>query len=351
MTNEQLLPFRALPHILGAFETFHETVLFDRSGKIQGGLPDDVGPGLGALEDALEHLGDEGVYEPLREAVQYLRQAEQTLRKPSADPSVAFLEQRRDYCRALRTLYPIRGEIPELAPYWLLPSVLGERDALEAPSPDADAAVGLVSVPSSSAHPRATLYVPESYTPSKRWPVVIALHGAYGHGEEYVFSWLRPAKSRGFLVIAPNSADVTWSILQPPRDANAILALLDNVAGQYAIDPDRILLTGLSDGGTFTYLTGLPNEDRFRALAPIAGDFHAMMDPMLRRKMGQALPTLIVHGALDPIFPVRSIRSAVELMSHLEYEVTYEELPEWGHAYPYSIHERLVLPWFEDLCR
>ena len=209
--------------------------------------------------------------------------------------------------------------------------------------------MGLLEQPSGERHAAYSLYVPEAYTPSRQWPVIVALHGAYGRGREYLLSWLRPAKSRGYLVVAPSSADVTWSILRPHRDAGAILAVVDDVASRYAIDPSRVLLTGLSDGGTFTYLAGLPNAPRFAALAPVAGDFHAMMDPMLRRKLGQNLPILIVHGARDPIFPVRSIRSAVELMSHLDYQVDYEELPDWGHAYPYSIHERLVLPWFEAL--
>jgi hypothetical protein len=26
----------------------------------------------------------------------------------------------------------------------------------------------------------------------------------------------------------------------------------------------------------------------------------------------------------------------------------YKELPDWGHAYTYSINETLVLPWFES---
>ena len=29
--------------------------------------------------------------------------------------------------------------------------------------------------------------------------------------------------------------------------------------------------------------------------------------------------------------------------------VSYTELPDWGHAYTYSINETLVLPWFEQL--
>ncbi len=343
-----LSAFDTLPELLGAFETFHETVLFDRSGTLQGSLPDTLPDALAALETAGAEL-DAPFATALREALGHLRDAEQVLAKRAPDPSIAFLQQRRSFAEAMHQLYPLRGELPSLASFWLLPSAFGEREALETASPDNDAPVGLFERPAGKGFGAYSLYVPESYTASRAWPVVVALHGAYGRGREYLLTWLRPAKSRGLIVVAPSSADVTWSILRPHRDASAILAVIDDVATRYAIDPARVLLTGLSDGGTFTYLAGLPNAGRFAGLAPVAGDFHAMMDPMLRRELGQTLPILIVHGARDPIFPVRSIRSAVELMSHLDYRVDYEELPDWGHAYPYSIHERLVLPWFEAL--
>jgi hypothetical protein len=29
--------------------------------------------------------------------------------------------------------------------------------------------------------------------------------------------------------------------------------------------------------------------------------------------------------------------------------IIYKELPDWGHAYTYSINETLVLPWFDNL--
>ena len=67
-------------------------------------------------------------------------------------------------------------------------------------------------------------------------------------------------------------------------------------------------LSGLSDGGTFTYLLGLGRPDLFAGIAPVAGDFTGMMDDMLRRRQGQNLPICIVHGAHDHIFPVDAIR-------------------------------------------
>ncbi len=36
-------------------------------------------------------------------------------------------------------------------------------------------------------------------------------------------------------------------------------------------------------------------------------------------------------------------------LKSLGYNLKYEELPDWGHAFPYSINERLLMPWFESL--
>ena len=52
--------FDTLPELLGAFETFHETVLFDRSGTLQGGLPETLPAALGALEAAAGSPGGPG---------------------------------------------------------------------------------------------------------------------------------------------------------------------------------------------------------------------------------------------------------------------------------------------------
>jgi hypothetical protein len=37
------------------------------------------------------------------------------------------------------------------------------------------------------------------------------------------------------------------------------------------------------------------------------------------------------------------------MLTDLGCNLKYVELAEWGHAFPYSINERLVLPWFESL--
>ena len=262
--------------------------------------------------------------------------------------SLTAMDMRRSLSRGLQVLYGIRAHTPTLAEYWLLPDVVGQQDALETPAQDADAPAGVIHRRRTAPEADYSLYVPESYTPNRNWPLIICLHGAYGRGDHHIWSWLRPAKSRGYILLAPKSLDVTWSILQPERDAQSVVGMLEGVCGEYAVDRNRVYLSGLSDGGTYTYLLGLGRPDLFAGIAPVAGDFHGIMDDMLRRKQGIDLPIFITHGALDHIFPVETIRSGYSLLGRLGYKAAYEELPDWGHSYCSFVNEEKVMPWFES---
>ena len=81
----------------------------------------------------------------------------------------------------------------------------------------------------------------------------------------------------------------------------------------------------------------------------MAGEMHEIGDSLVRGGAGRELPLYVVHGARDHIFPVATQRSTTALLQRLGYRVTYDELPDWGHAYPYRINEQRLLPWFESL--
>ena len=255
----------------------------------------------------------------------------------------------RALCRGMDRLYQVREYLPTLGNYWLLPEAMPNREALEAASPDADVPVGVIHHRGTDKHADYSLYVPESYSPRQKWPLIICLHGAGGRGDTYIWSWLRAAKSKGYMLLSPKSVDVTWSVLRPPLDVGSITSMFEEVCDAYSVDKSRVFLSGLSDGGTFTYLFGLRSAEMFAGIAPIAGDFHPIMDGMLRQEQGKDLPIYIVHGVHDTIFPVVSIRQGHQLLARLGYNSTYEELADWGHAYTTGINARLVMPWFDSL--
>jgi len=264
--------------------------------------------------------------------------------KPSQQWTVAFLYSRNAFCNGLYALYELRDQLPIVAAHFLLPG---------ATAPVADASngtpTGFIQRKRNDDRADYTLYIPEDYSPDKPLPLIVALHGGYGRGSEYVWTWLRPARSGGYAILAPKSLGDTWDMSVPSYDTRSVVRMFDEVAREYAIDRSRVYLTGLSDGGIFTYILGLERSQLFRGLAPVAGALHMVVDQMLREGRGKDTPFLVIHGVHDFIFPVTFTRQTCNLLTQIGYNVKYEELPDWGHAFPYSINERMVLPWFEGL--
>jgi phospholipase/carboxylesterase len=348
--EEQLL------HFLRTFEAVQEDIHIARAGESQRRMRDAVGETLAQLTTELAALTPpeavHGFHTKLREAVALCADSHTTFLN-AAGPSFAqsFLDSRQALCRGLYLLYEIRAQLPVLQQHWVLPAAVSSLPTIEATSAGVDALVGFSHKPRTNTHAEYSLYVPENYTPQQTWPLIICLHGGYGRGDDYIWTWLRPAKSKGYILLSPKSTGPTWSVLNPPVDVRSIQAMFDEVCATYAVDRKRVYLTGLSDGGIFTYLLGLIRAELFAGMAPIAGELHPMTDNMLRRGLGKEVPMLIVHGAQDFIFDVSFTRQTQDLLQRLGYKVTYQELPDWGHAYTYTINEQRVLPWFESLVR
>ena len=344
----------ALLAFLRSFESIQENFRIERLGEFQYQLREVAPDGFVELAARVGAEGPpdtlSGFHDSLTAAIRHLGNASQTfMRADESNYPLSGIDMRRALYRGFNLLYALREHTPILQEYWLLPDAVEDYEALDAASADNNSPVGVIHRRREAPLADYSLYVPESYSPDRKWPLIICLHGAYGRGDHYLWSWLRPAKSRGYMLLAPKSLDVTWSIMQPGRDISSVKGMLEEVCAEYSVDRDRVYLSGLSDGGTFTYLLGLSQADLFSGIAPVAGDFTGMMDDLLRRKQGIELPICMVHGAHDHIFPVEQIRKGHALLQRLGYNARYEELPDWGHSHCSGVNERVVMPWFEEL--
>jgi phospholipase/carboxylesterase len=74
--------------------------------------------------------------------------------------------------------------------------------------------------------------------------------------------------------------------------------MLSYVRENWRVDPERILLTGLSDGATYTLLHGLRKESPYTVLAPISGVLHPtnLVNGNVERAKGRRI--YLVHGVL-----------------------------------------------------
>ncbi len=340
---------------LRTFEDVQEQMHFGKIPEAQGRVRDTIGDffetGLSAVTSLEPPEKLTAFHAAFAAALTHLHNASTAFLGGVPGPNFggAFVNSRFSLCRGLDLLYHHRAQLPTLAPYWLLPEAASQRDALEARADEAAVPVGMLHQPQTEEHAEYSLYVPEYYSPATDWPLIVCLHGGYGRGDDYIWTWLRPAKSRGYLLLSPKSCGPTWSVLQPRVDSRSIRAMFDTVCETYRVDRARVYLSGLSDGGTYTYLLGLEQAELFAGIAPIAGELSPATDGMLRQKRGLEVPIHVIHGVHDFIFPVEAVRSSNALLEHIGYKLKYTELPDWSHALTYSINETLVLPWFEGL--
>lgn len=344
--EQRLLPF------LRAFESLQEHLHFGKIKQHKQELYDAVGDLFPPLKSALDGLSPppdlQTFHQQWRDALAQLEDAYTSFLTGSEfNFIVAYFQSRRAFSQGKYQLYSLRTHLPTLQQYWVLPEETARLVELETPIAGVTAPTGVRHRPATKEHGEYSLYVPENYDPGRRWPMLIAMHGGHGRGDDYLLTWLRPAKSKGYIVLSPKSLEQTWSLMQPGIDIRSILSMVEELLDEYAIDTGRLFATGLSDGGTFSFALGLSCPKLFAGIAPIAaaGEFVALFD----LEQSKTLPIFMVHGEKDFIFPVAMARRTHALLDQSGFNVIYKELPEWGHAYTYSINENLVLPWFESL--
>ncbi len=254
----------------------------------------------------------------------------------------------RSYAQAAEALYPMAAYLRPVSQFFLEASQRGDAafaGRLAAVDP-AREKVGVMHVGGPPGTRGAfSLYVPEYYDAQRAWPLVVAMHGGSGNGGAFLWSWLREARSRGVIVMAPTAIGGTWSMMEPEIDGPNIDRMVDEVAGQWNVDTTRQLLTGMSDGGTFTYVLGLRGDCRFTHLAPIAAAFHPMMMTFADAGRVSGLPVHIVHGAQDWMFPPEMAQGAQRGLQEAGANVTYREIADLSHTYPRD-ENAAILDWF-----
>jgi phospholipase/carboxylesterase len=292
-----------------------------------------------------ERLAD--FHAQLGRAALHLREALRLFLDPAAGPdgTMRVLTAMREHCRAQAALYPLRSSLPPVNRYFFEAPVWDRIAALD-PEPTADRRVGLHHAHDAPDERGGfTLFVPESYD-GAALPLVVALHGGAGHGSDFLWTWVREARSRRFLLLAPTSQGPTWSLMGPDRDAAALDAMVEFVRARWEIDPDRILLTGLSDGATYALLHGLRAESPCTALAPVSGVLHPANFANGNMERARERRIYLVHGALDWMFPIGLARAAAEELAGAGADLEFREIEDLSHTYPREENGR-ILAWLD----
>ncbi|NUN50029.1 MAG: alpha/beta fold hydrolase, partial [Candidatus Brocadiae bacterium] len=156
------------------------------------------------------------------------------------------------------------------------------------------------------------LYVPPGLPADRAVPLVVVLHGGGGNGRqlERFLEFDALADREGFLVVYPDGLDRGWNdgrgsgSVESQRagvdDAGFLIAMIDEIAARHRVDPDRVYVTGISNGGFMSHALANRFPSRIAAIAPIVGG----MAPAVAAGFGSgAVAVLILQGTDDPLVP------------------------------------------------
>ncbi|HHT21982.1 MAG TPA: prolyl oligopeptidase family serine peptidase [Bacteroidales bacterium] len=197
---------------------------------------------------------------------------------------------------------------------------------------------------------RYRVLFPENYDKSRKYPLVLFLHGSGERGSDNeaqlthgasLFTDEETRKDYPSIVIFPQCPKSEfWAKMEisekgiefpeKPKITKSLLLvkkLLDNYKKKEAVDKKRIYVMGLSMGGmaTFDLISRYPKY--FAAAIPICGGINTDRLKKLRK-----MPIRIFHGGADPIVSREFSRNAyIELKARGSQRVEYVEFPDVGH--------------------
>lgn len=203
---------------------------------------------------------------------------------------------------------------------------------------------GLVPLQLSGSDRDGVLYVPASYRPEPRAPLVLSFHGAGGSGRRSLPRLQALADAAGFLLLSPDSRESTWDVVRTGfgPDVEFVDQALELVFTRYAVDPLRVAVEGFSDGASYALSLGLLNGDLFTHVIAFSPGFLLAERPEGRPRC------FVSHGVSDSVLPIDPCsRRIVKELRGDRYDVRYTEFAG-GHVVPPAI-AREAVDWLLDV--
>jgi predicted peptidase len=212
-----------------------------------------------------------------------------------------------------------------------------------------------------------SLFVPASYDPSEKYPVVCAFHNAHSRGtnwrhlSDYDFAvvWVRDTWQSKYpcFVLAPQCPkeyrfvehdwkEGSYELNSTPISApiRETMVLLDSLIREFSIDTCRIYVTGISMGAFGAWDIAMRFPDRVAAAVPSGG----CGDPTQAARIA-SVPVRAFHGASDVFVPFHCTVNMIEAIQEIEGSDAEYTLVPGDHgaaAKPYVDPE--ITSWLVD---
>jgi polyhydroxybutyrate depolymerase len=163
------------------------------------------------------------------------------------------------------------------------------------------------------------LRVPGSYIATGDYALVLVLHGGGGSAAsiEETTGFTDLSRSEDFIVVYPNGTGrfprrlltwnsgyiEVWASEKGVDDSGFLTALVERLSELYSIDPDRVFITGISNGAMMAYRAAAEHPDVFAAVGAVAGSIggraSAESEEWMIPEPSSPVSAVIFHGLLD----------------------------------------------------
>lgn len=215
-------------------------------------------------------------------------------------------------------------------------------------------------------------YLPDNYDANKKYPVVLAMHGAGLWGGDNskqlnacfnlaVSLWHNREKYEAIIVVPQTADKVSWvtgdgnypwyneaendnydiESFEISRYLSAVSELLYDIAKNYSVDEKRQYVGGFSMGGYATWYLISTFPERFAAALPVC----AGSDPKYAEYIKE-IPIWTFHSTDDATVKVEATQKMVEALEKLGGSIKYTEFTDKGHnVWDYAFQSSEVLDW------
>jgi len=212
------------------------------------------------------------------------------------------------------------------------------------------------------------LLVPSNFNSGEKYPLVVFFHGSGERGNDNekqlvygVARFAEPDSQARYpcFVLAPQcpthlgNQPIMWTgerermhllKLEPETAAplRTALEIVNAIQENYAVDVDRIYITGLSMGGFATWESLIRYPQKFAAAIPVCGGGDSSYADRIKH-----IPVWAFHGANDTSVPVECSRSMIEMIEKAGGHPRYTEYAGVGHnSWDRAYAEPELLSWF-----
>jgi hypothetical protein len=180
------------------------------------------------------------------------------------------------------------------------------------------------------------LVIPGAYDPSQKYQVRFQLHGGVMREDSTLRGdgSVRLSGAEQIYIMPAGWSDAPW---WSDQQTGALRAILEDVKRDYNVDENRVVVSGVSDGGTGAFFIAMRDTTPYASFLPLNGYVLVLRSPELAIRGDLFLNNLrnkalyIVNGGRDPLYPVDAVEPSIAHLSQGGVPIVYRPQATAGH--------------------